>query len=73
MFLKNRESGDLVQLIDMKEVMDPYVEKVSVRFQAGEEVGDPVTVVKTALVFPSGEPLPACWLDAHYRISFDPV
>jgi len=70
MFLKDVKSGDLVQVITLKELVDPHEDKVTVRFQAGEEVGDPVKVAKSGLEFPSGESLPKCWLDAHYRIEF---
>jgi hypothetical protein len=30
---------------------------------------DPEKFAKSELQFPSGEPLPRCWLDAHYRDS----
>lgn len=70
MFLKNADNGDLVQVVDVTELTDPYSATVTVRYQAGEEVGDPESVAKTVFVFPSGEVLPKCWLDAHYRASF---
>ncbi|HXH71627.1 MAG TPA: acetyltransferase [Mariprofundaceae bacterium] len=70
MFLKDVKSGDLVQVITLKELVDPNEKQVTVRFQAGEEVGDPVKANKTGLEFPSGESLPKCWLDPHYRINF---
>ena len=70
MFLKDTASGDLVQVIDLKELVDPHADQVTVRFQAGEEVGDPIKAAKTGLSFPSGEALPKCWLDPHYRIHF---
>lgn len=70
MFLKDSETGDLVEAVDMKEAIDPTVEQITVRYQAGEEVGDPVRVDKAKLTFPSGETLPKCWLDPHYRVEF---
>jgi hypothetical protein len=70
MFLKDKDSGDLVEVLDPKEMFNPAAGKMSVRFQAGEEVGEPVNVKKTALCFPSGEELPRCWLDPHYRVNF---
>jgi hypothetical protein len=70
MFLKDASSGDLVQLVDFREATDPHQHEVRVRYQAGEEQGDVVTVAKSGLVFPSGESLPKCWLDPHYRIIF---
>jgi hypothetical protein len=33
----------------------------------GQEEQDPETFMKQNLVFPSGENLPLCWLDANYR------
>jgi hypothetical protein len=70
MFVKNVNNGDLAEVVQLAELTDPNAESVTVRYQAGEEAGDPVSVNKSGLVFPSGEPLPKCWLDAHYRISF---
>lgn len=70
MFLKDAKKGDLVEVLDVRELADPTVDQMSVRYQAGEEVGDPVKVSKSALVFPSDEALPKCWLDPHYRMHF---
>ncbi|MDQ6987964.1 MAG: acetyltransferase [Mariprofundaceae bacterium] len=70
MFLKDKNSGDLVEVLDPKEMFDPASDAMSVRFQAGEEVGEPVNVSKSDLCFPSGESLPKCWLDTHYRVKF---
>jgi hypothetical protein len=70
MFLKNAQTGDLTEVLDLKALFDPTEENVTVKYQAGEEVGDPVSVAKAELVFPSGESLPRCWLDPHYRVHF---
>jgi len=70
MFLKDAKSGDLVEVLSIEDLIDPHLQRIRVRYQAGEEMGDPVEVDKQALVFPSGEPLPRCWLDPHYRVSF---
>jgi len=70
MFLKDKAKGDLVEVLDVHEVTDPTVAEVTVRYQAGEERGDPVKVAKAGLVFPSDEKLPKCWLDPHYRMKF---
>lgn len=70
MFLKDAKTGDLVEVSDIQALFDPHEDKVKVRYQAGEERGDPVVVNKAAFVFPSGETLPKCWLDPHYRVSF---
>jgi len=71
MFLKDRKSGDLVEVVDIHVLFDPTEGNVLVRFQAGEEVGDPVQTSKDGLAFPSGESLPRCWLDPHYRMAFE--
>lgn len=70
MFLRDRNNGDLVEVLDITVLMDPNVDSVAVRSHAGEEKGDPVNIGKALLTFPSGEPLPQCWLDPHYRVSF---
>lgn len=71
MLLKDAKTGDLVRVVDLQEAVDPHLKKIRVRYQAGEEQGDPVEVDKSSLVFPSGEPLPKCWLDPHYRMHFE--
>jgi len=70
MFLRNSTNNDLAQVLELSELTDPNSSSVTVRYQAGEEEGDPVSVEKTALSFASGEALPKCWRDAHYRVSF---
>jgi hypothetical protein len=70
MFLKDKSSGDLAEVVDMSMLVDPHAQQLMVRYQAGEEVGDPVKVDKTGFVFPSGESLPKCWRDPHYRVQF---
>ena len=70
MFLRNVSNGDLAQVLKQGELTDPNSTSVTVRYHAGEEAGDPVSVEKSGLVFPSGEALPKCWLDPHYRVSF---
>jgi hypothetical protein len=70
MFVKNISNGDLAEVVQLGELINPNSTSVTVRYQAGEEAGDPASVDKSGLVFPSGESLPKCWLDAHYRISF---
>ncbi len=70
MFLRNASNGDLAQVVELGQLTDPNSSSVTVQFQAGEEVGDPESVEKSGLTFASGEALPKCWMDAHYRISF---
>ncbi len=67
MFLKHTPTNDLVEAVDLKEVFDPFVKRIAARTQAGEDTMDLTSYKKSDLVFPSGEPLPQCWRDSHYR------
>ena len=67
MYLRHTPSGDLVEILDMTALIDPYRGEVQGRFHAGEELQDPAPFRKAELEFPSGEPLPRCWIDPHYR------
>ena len=67
MYLRHTASRDLVEILDLGALFDPCVGEVSGRFHAGEELQDPAVFRKAELAFPSGEPLPRCWLDADYR------
>ncbi len=67
MYLKHAPSGDLVEVLDMKSLVDPYRSKLAGRFHAGEEMQDPANFAKSDLMFPSGEALPRCWVDPNYR------
>ncbi|HEY5715843.1 MAG TPA: acetyltransferase [Psychromonas sp.] len=67
MFLKNRINGEMIDIIDSNELTDVYQNTVTGRYQAGEELQEAETVKKADLVFLSGEELPRCWTDPHYR------
>jgi len=67
MYLKQRSSGNLVEIISLDELSDPFRKDVIGRSHYGEEMQEPESFNKTDLVFPSGETLPRCWLDPHYR------
>jgi hypothetical protein len=66
MFLRHRDSNDLVEITQLHALFDPCVSQVRGRFHAGEELQDEETFAKSVLAFPSGEPLPACWRDPNY-------
>ena len=66
MFLKDRTTGDLVEVLDLEALFDPFRPHVKGRFHAGEELQDPADFAKSELLFPSGEPLPRCWSDPDY-------
>ncbi len=70
MYVKNKISGDLAQVENLAQLTDPSEKTVMLHYFAGEEVGDSISADKSDFVFPSGEDLPKCWLDPHYRISF---
>ncbi|WP_375748223.1 acetyltransferase [Vibrio sp. HN007] len=67
MFLKERKSGDLVDVVEMKRLTSLFQDSVEGRLQAGEEQQDPQMFKKSELVFMSGEELPRCWTDPNYR------
>jgi hypothetical protein len=68
MFLKWRDADDesLVEVLDFRQLVDPFAAEVLGRLHAGEELQEPGPVRKDHLVFPSGEALPRCWLDSHF-------
>ncbi len=67
MLLKDKTSGKLVDIEEMTTLLDPFHHKIKGTLQWGEEPADPELFEKICLSFPSGEPLPACWTDEHYR------
>jgi hypothetical protein len=67
MFLKSRENGDLVEILDVDGLLDPHCGVIEGRYHAGEEMQDAANFDKDSLVFPSGESLPRCWTDVNYR------
>ena len=69
MFLKIHHDDDssLVEILDVKQLVDPFCTTVSARLHGGEEMQDPQAYAKADLFFPSGESLPRCWSDPHYQ------
>ncbi len=67
MFLKEKRSGHLVEILALPDLFNPNHASVSGRLHYGEEMQEPEAVSKDELTFPSGEPLPRCWTDVHYR------
>lgn len=67
MFLKERANGHLIEVVDLSALIDPNDIDLQGCSQYGEEAQDPESYLKTELVFLSGEPLPRCWTDPHYR------
>jgi hypothetical protein len=67
MFLKHIPTGDLVEVIDLPDVINPHTPTIRARAQKDEMIKRPENFLKAELAFPSGEPLPKCWVDGHYR------
>lgn len=67
MFLQNKRTSALVEILEVVDLINPAKSAVDVRVQKGEEEQDPESIAKDALIFPSGESLPRCWVDADYR------
>ena len=67
MFLNERTTGHMVEVLSLGDLFDLFKDEVVGRYQYGEEVQDPEKFKKSDLNFLSGEPLPQCWTDPHYR------
>ena len=67
MLLKDKELGTLIEIHDIDSLINPSVDQITGQNQAGQEEQDPTPFEKTNLLFPSGEELPRCWLDANYK------
>ncbi|QSA96889.1 acetyltransferase [Methylococcus sp. EFPC2] len=67
MFLKQKKDGHLVEVLSLNDLVNPTHKTLVGRFHYGEEVQDADKFLKTDLQFQSGEDLPRCWLDVHYR------
>jgi hypothetical protein len=67
MYLKDQTSGDLVEVLNVIGLADPFQKTIQGRFHVGEELQDPMDFDKMKLLFPSGESLPQCWVDPNYK------
>jgi hypothetical protein len=67
MFLHNKETDSLVEIEDVLALISPNKDEVVAKSQSGEEEQEPEPMHKSNLIFPSGESLPRCWVDADYR------
>ena len=69
MLLRVKSSNHMVEVSNLVELMNLNCEKVSGRSQEGEDIHDQdiETYDKSNLTFLSGEALPRCWTDPHYR------
>ena len=67
MYLIEKSTGHLLEIVDLKALFDPFETTVPSRAHYGEEIQPPEDIAKAVLAFPSGESLPRCWIDPHYR------
>ena len=67
MLLRQKKSGHMVEVMDLIDLINLNIDEVSGCSQEGEETQDPDMYKKSDLIFLSGEELPKCWVDPHYR------
>ncbi len=67
MFVMQKNTKKMVEVLSLADLFDPMHGEVVGRFHAGEEMQDPEKFTKADLLFPSGEGMPRCWVDSHYR------
>jgi hypothetical protein len=67
MFLKERGGKHLIEVLGFDELIDPMKPSFTGRLNVGEEMPDSDSFSKSKVCFPSGEDLPKCWTDVHYR------
>ena len=67
MLLRQKNSGHIVEVLDMHDLINPFTQSLTGRLHWGEELADPDRFKKDSLCFMSGEPLPECWMNDHYR------
>jgi hypothetical protein len=67
MLLKQIESDHLVEVLKPEELFDPSKPAFTGRLNIGEDLPEPRRFQKAKVCFPSGERLPRCWTDVHYR------
>lgn len=67
MLLTQCSTGHLLEVLDLRALSNPHEAALMARKNYGEEAQEPERFRKTDLQFPSGEALPRCWTDPHYR------
>jgi hypothetical protein len=69
MLVMIKSTGSLIEVSHPEGLWDPFEKSVRGQRLAGEEMQDMEDFSKSQLAFLSGEKLPLCWLDTHYRDS----
>ncbi|MEB3358211.1 MAG: acetyltransferase [Synechococcales bacterium] len=72
MFLKDKQTDELVKITDVEHLFSPSEESITGCIQGGQNEQPPQSFNKRDLMFPSGEALPQCWVDANYRMKMPP-
>lgn len=72
MLLKEKQSGELVKVNEVEQLINPVQDSVTGQIQGGQAEQLPQSFHKSGLIFPSGEDLPRCWSDADYRMNSKP-
>lgn len=67
MLLQDKETGNLVEVMDLQSLINPNNSEIVIQVQAGQEEQNPEPMRKENLSFASGEDLPLCWLDVNYK------
>ena len=67
MLLQVKDTKVLVEILDVQDLINPNHDALQAKKQAGEEEEQPESYKKENLIFPSGETLPRCWVDANYK------
>lgn len=67
MFVQHKRTKNLIEVLTMQELYDPFSLEIIGQSHSGEELQDETSYIKSELMFPSGEELPLCWVDPHYR------
>lgn len=67
MLLKEAATGHMVEVLSLVDLINLNRKEVVGRYQEGEDPQDPLKFMKSDLIFLSGESLPRCWTDPHYR------
>jgi hypothetical protein len=68
MFFKDTERQVLIKIVNPDALFNPMQPTVQGKQQEGEEEQPPQEFDKAQLIFPSGEPLPQCWVNPNYRL-----
>lgn len=67
MLLKKSASDHMIEVLNLFDLFNLNIDEVEGRYQEGEEQQDLEKFKKANLTFLSGEELPRCWTDPHYR------